>query len=367
MSRWKEIGFGAYNTVYRSSDGRKVLKIQRKHNTQDAEYDVPERSVRLWNEVNSNILPRAYVVYNSEYGKGWVCPYVSGRKATDKEISMELISIFNATGRIIVDATVNKNFIRSNDGKVVCVDVGMAVRIDSVENKYGKRKGSVVSNNSWHHLCNKYTAHFKSKKTLFPQSINIIKALLFISINRPDIRDVNFLKSNNNLIKKLARSYEHGIKIDENNFIDENTNYKFNDAKTTVLDEIETNLTATKESVKNHLVKYINSRGQINQEQKFIASFATFFFRNTTLTDYKVNKTLLLIRKIDEINSISELQELIGNAQEDSMLSKANFNSGNFTCLEKCMRIIDSAQTGESLDYRSSFYQRYFSCIWSYN
>ena len=91
------------------------------------------------------------------------------------------------------------------------------------------------------------------------------------------------------------------------------------------------------------------------------------FFRNTTLTDYKVNKTLLLIRKIDEINSISELQELIGNAQEDSMLSKANFNSGNFTCLEKCMRIIDSAQTGESLDYRSSFYQRYFSCIWSYN
>ena len=374
MSRWKKIGQGSYNTVYLSSDGRKVLKIQRKHNTKDAEYDFPERSVRLWNEVNSHILPRAYVVYNSEYGNGWVCPYVPGRKANDKEIAMELISIFNATGRVVVDATVNKNFIRSKGGKVICVDIGMAARIEGVENKYtfkyGRRKGSVVSNNSWRHLRDNYTEHFQSSKKLYPKSISVIQALLYITINRPDISNANFLKYNDSLLRKLAKAYVKGKEIDEPIFREEIENYIYDedsDENMECLAEMELKLKSTKESLKANLLNYINSRGLINQEQKFVASFSTVFFRNVTLTNYKVIKTQLLIRRIDEINSLRDLQELIGGAQEDSMLSQANFNSGIFTCLEKCMQIIDGAETGDRLDYSTSFYRNYFSYIWPYN
>jgi len=374
MNRWKKIGHGSYNTVYLSSDGRKVLKIQRKHNTKDAEYDCPERSVRLWNEINSHILPKAYVVYSSEYGKGWVCPYVDGNKANDKEIAMELINIFNSTGRVVVDATVNKNFIRSKNGKVVCIDMGMAARIEGIENKYtsiyGRRKGSLVSNNSWRNLSKSYTEHFKLSKKNYPKSINIIQALLYITINLPHISHVNLLKFNDKIIKKLARAYESCTEIDDSKFSDEIENYVFKESKEEDVDlliEQDLKLRNIKESIKSNLLKYINSRGIINQDQMFIASFSTLFFRNVTLTNYKVNKTQLLIRRIDEINSLRDLQELIGNAQEDSMLSQANFNSGIFTCLEKCMQIIDGAETGDRLDYSTSFYRNYFSYIWPYN
>jgi len=119
---WSLLGEGAYNIAYINPQGTLVLKIQK-----DKPYDtdLPERSVRLWNEINPHCTPEAYVV-NTKYGMAWVCPFIKGRQATDDEMSNAIIDIYNNTGRIVVDATAKNNFITTHKGKVVCIDIGMA-------------------------------------------------------------------------------------------------------------------------------------------------------------------------------------------------------------------------------------------------
>lgn len=48
---WVKIGQGSYNTAYKDENSTLVFKVQLdKSNT-----DTPERSVRLWNEINNNL------------------------------------------------------------------------------------------------------------------------------------------------------------------------------------------------------------------------------------------------------------------------------------------------------------------------
>jgi hypothetical protein len=90
--------------------------------------DLPERSVRLWNEINPDLEPEATLI-STEMGDGWACPFIKGVQASDHEMSVALIDIFNRTGRIVVDATAPENFIKTPSGKVVCIDIGMALQI----------------------------------------------------------------------------------------------------------------------------------------------------------------------------------------------------------------------------------------------
>src|SRR3989338_631154 len=127
MPRWKKLGEGTYNVAYVSDDGKSVLKIQKS----DDKTDTPERSVRLWNTINPDIPPPARLE-QTEKGVGWVCPFIKGKQASDKEMSIALIDIYNKTGRIIVDATAPKNFVKLPfpRSRVVCVDVGMAIQME---------------------------------------------------------------------------------------------------------------------------------------------------------------------------------------------------------------------------------------------
>ncbi len=56
MIKWKDLGKGSYNNTYISPDGLSVLKVCHK---EDAKTDSPERSVRIWNELNPDLSPPA--------------------------------------------------------------------------------------------------------------------------------------------------------------------------------------------------------------------------------------------------------------------------------------------------------------------
>ena len=206
MSIWNLMAQGAYNSVYLSEDGKWVLKIQK---YKSDETDAPQRSIRLWKAINPQ-LP-AYLV-DTPVGGGWVCPYIKGSTPTDEDISRALITIYNRTGRIIVDATAHKNFIKMDDDEVVCIDVGMALNFENREETFFHepiRRKSIISLSAWNELSTEYIGFFQTEEARQPISIQTVKALIFIKRNRPNTTNLDFLKGEFMLISKLANAYEN--------------------------------------------------------------------------------------------------------------------------------------------------------------
>lgn len=203
---WTRLGGGTYNRTYRSADSRTVLKVQR--DSREAT-DTPLRSVRIWNQINTDLPPAA--IAKTTHGDGWTCPYVEGRQSTDPEMSGALVDIYSRTGRIIVDATAPKNFVTTPRGQVVCVDIGMALQMERSEEAGfvdARRRHSIVSRDAWTRSQHSYGKFFSDSARVYPDTVDTVKALLFIKANRPDIFDVGFLKTKPELIKRLARAYE---------------------------------------------------------------------------------------------------------------------------------------------------------------
>lgn len=202
---WIFLGEGSYNKVYISEDHTVVLKIQKN----SSGTDTPRRSVRLWNAINAHYPPPASIK-KSEFGDGWVCPFIQGDQASDEEMANALIDIFNNTGRIVVDATASKNFVTTSEGQVLCVDVGLALQLERREEIHFKdiRRKNFVCLNAWSKLSEAYNRFYKDSSFIYPKTVNIIKALIFIKYNRPDIYDANFLKTNPELVEKLAKAYD---------------------------------------------------------------------------------------------------------------------------------------------------------------
>jgi hypothetical protein len=219
---WKVLGSGSYNTAYVNNKKTLVFKVQLDSNDMT---DLPERSVRLWNEINSHIDPKAELMNIQGLGNGWTCPYINGKQASDLEMGIGLIDIFNKTGRIVVDAAAPNNFIRTESGKIVCIDIGMALQLEEREKLQFVdtkliRRNSITSLNTWQSLQDVYIPFFnKCSKLNLHVTSDTVKALLFIKQYRPDIFDVNFLKndviySKNNvnskasLVQLLALAYD---------------------------------------------------------------------------------------------------------------------------------------------------------------
>lgn len=358
---WTKLGKGAFNFAYKSDDGKSVFKVQ-----QDAseKTDTPDRSVRLWNEINPHLPPPATVTEDKELGKGWICPFVEGRQSADNEMSDALVSIFNNTGRIIVDAISPRNFITTNDGKVMCIDIGMALQMENREEEVclstrGRRK-SVVSLETWQGLHYEYNAYFERGRDLRPLTVDTIKALLFIKANRPDIFDVSFLKTDPSCVSKLVRAYDRSngafhrqaltyldqvVSSANKSEPEEKTPPEIRQGKETLKEKRPINLDNIKESCIKELERYINSRGSIH-EGKFKASLITRFFRNLELTSDKVGRTQNVIANIQNASSIGEITNLISAAQTDPVITKAGsiFSSNLGAKLGKCAIILENAK-----------------------
>lgn len=207
---------GNYNYVYRNKESTMVLKIPKEEFGGTIPLtDIPERAVRIWNELNSHIAPSAHIV-ETTYGKGWICPFIDGEQASDKEIGAALVDIYNRSGRIVMDALAPKNFIkRRSDGLVVCVDVGLALQLEQQQKSTNlhrvTRQNSETSLSEW----GKRAWFFESKNReiedklpgKYPHTLSTSRALIFLKTYRPDLVDVSFLKHDLELRDKLAKAY----------------------------------------------------------------------------------------------------------------------------------------------------------------
>lgn len=211
--RWIPLGHGSYNMAYRNEDSTLVFKAA----LNDSPTDRPERSVRLWNLLNPHLKPRAEISrqkINGKWVKGWICPFVRGIEASDKQIREKLLDIFNSTGRIIMDAVAPNNFLQTPNGEIVCIDIGHALEIEHRQEAalVGlPRKPSFTSLETYVELYQPRENNWLTKnEKYFPKSIRAIKALSFIKLHRPDITNVNFLKKSPKTVKLLAAAYDHG-------------------------------------------------------------------------------------------------------------------------------------------------------------
>ncbi|CDZ76087.1 hypothetical protein BN59_00351 [Legionella massiliensis] len=180
---WTVLGSGSYNKVWRSdfSEPMPLVLGESYPGPWVLKYPIPsgdsvtnamnssERAVRVWNEINSQSLPKA-----GYYKKGWVAPYITNtRPATDNEIALKLIDIFCKQRRIVIDAAIKGNFLTRNDtGEVLLVDVDLAL----------KRSNSLASID-FAKMLDRRTAHYWSDPLLQqekPKTLEITKNLLYL-------------------------------------------------------------------------------------------------------------------------------------------------------------------------------------------
>ena len=343
---WTEFAEGRYNRVFHNEDYSLVLKIQKGNSIADA----PERSVRLWNELNPHLSPPAQTM-QSIHGLGWVCPYVHGRAASDKEMMLGVLDIFNRTGRIVVDATSTKNFIVTTEGTLVCVDVAMALQLEQREKAYLTHpKAKRLSQDSIMTWDDKYLAYgpfFANHREDKPKTISLIKALLFIRFYRPDIYDASFLKDDPKLRGNLAIAYELHVRENKKIFGPQQkitSSTRIAEALDNLLIKRTINLESIKKSCIRELYRYINSRGSLNANQEFQPSWVTRLFRNPMLTMRKTNDALRLINALQQTESLKQLQSTLANISEKKVLFFSNFSSGYESSIAKCLEITATAE-----------------------
>lgn len=367
--QWIELGSGSFNIAYRNNEYTQVLKIPK---YQSGPTDLPERSVRLWNEINSH-LPAAYLA-STQHGNGWICPYIEGRQSTDSEMAGALIDIYNKTGRIITDATAPKNFVTTASGKVVCIDIGMALQLQKKEETLvantHKRTKSVVSLEAWADLQAAYTPFFRKTQHHYPKTVDTIKALLFIKSNRPDIFDASFLVTDSKIRLRLSHAYDAQESHFHSNTDIKTTLNMLEQASSTkkrpTPDEISearkklqnirpVNLLSIKESCLVEIERYIRSRGTLKVDGKFDPSWITKIFRNIKLTTSKVENMKQLKNKINSADSYQEIKDHIDNLLQKNEATKSTFKSGLENSLARCLQIVYLGEQQGSQPQKSYF------------
>lgn len=355
MITWAPLKSGEYNDVYKSSDGLWVLKIQKSDiNKEVVDLDTPERSVRIWNELNPDF-NTAYVEENTPYGKGWVCPFIAGEQASNTQIFGALIQIFNQHGRIVIDAPSSGNFLVTSDKKVVCVDVGMCLQLEQrthLNFTQPLRRASVISRKTMHNLKGAYDECFTKTPKDYSLCVKAIKALLFIKNYRPKINNAGFLFVNNDLLNLLAGAYDKKYVIDalmqldnldttptknsleEPGTIDGQELQELNSSNSIVL-------SSAKSTCSNALDQYIYSRGWLSKDGLFSPSRKTLLFRDTMLTNTKVQCARALKRNIQQADTLEEMDEYIHVTNEfNNRLNTKHTVSGLGTSLAKCHFIV---------------------------
>ncbi len=109
-------------------------------------------------------------------------------------------------------------------------------------------------------------------------TVNTIKALLFLRENRPDITNADFLNTTHSYKSKFGLNLQRS---------------------------------------------YLTTLSSLNYEGDFQASFLTRKLRDKALTEYKVKGAFSLIEDIRKENTIDRVQSLIEAATEEQRLNKA--------------------------------------------
>lgn len=353
---WNYLASGSYNDVYLNQEKTLVFKIQQ---SREDRADNPERSVRLWNLFNSHITPPAQRI-TIEDKSGWICPYIEGSfNVSDTEISDIVLDIFNRTGRILVDAVAKHNFIKTNppNSQVVCIDFGLALALECQEDNASREK-SITSLETWENIKTELSSFFKQSTLTQPLSTALIKALLFIKLNRPDMHNADFLRNNKTLIKKLATAYD--IYQNEMNYLNANLLKQIDDCflnKEVVRSQpsLEVNtimatpeIILSPESQRLPLIKaycemelnnYLISREQSMTSLALIPLINNSFFRNQELTARKVNAVNNAIANLKKAKSIQALSQVIKTLDTPDLLS-SSYTYGLEQAIKKCQSVL---------------------------
>ncbi|MCX7120445.1 MAG: hypothetical protein NTZ67_01505 [Gammaproteobacteria bacterium] len=201
------LGSGRFNVVYVNKKNKEVLKkpISARELT-----DLPERAVRLWNLINPDYQARL-----TKDGQSWIVSLIEGVLPTDDEIAQSIVDIFNQTGRIVIDADVSGNFIKTKikttEGKTVektmCVDIGSALQLLPRISDISIAFWSVVRPRQ-----EKELNDLQNQTVL----IKMIKALLFLQKFVPDMNEASPLVKDKFFFQTTAAAYSAHINNDEN-------------------------------------------------------------------------------------------------------------------------------------------------------
>jgi hypothetical protein len=205
---------GNFNYVFCDASRSHVFKVQQSSKLSNADLilDTPERSVRLWNQINAHLRPKAVVcsistpqVLDTKTGTvllaakeyiGWSSPFIQGRNSTPQEITQALIDIYNRCGRVVLDGLVPGNFKTLSNGEVVCVDIGMSLRLQKTDEE-GIENLSFASNVVWETTSKSsylpwLKAYEANKK--FNDVVKTTKALYVLQQQFPHYVNADFLK-----------------------------------------------------------------------------------------------------------------------------------------------------------------------------
>lgn len=226
---WRYLTHGNYNWIYtaevdvsgpegQSSKQTLTLKIQRDClSGAEKIADLPERAVRIFKIINPGI--DVDVVKDSE-GRviGWSLPFLPGRSATPVEAGKAMLEIYRQTGQILADGFVYDNFRVLADGRVICIDIGAAVRIDMQVNNDSEAVSETgleflgIMKAGYDGFCRNHASSHNHGK-----NIQVYKALVVIQQFRPDVRDVEWLyePQHADILRQLATAYDQGTMPDK--------------------------------------------------------------------------------------------------------------------------------------------------------
>ncbi len=354
-SGWRFLASGSYNDVFFHEQTNRVLKIAKEPplGKMALQTDAAERSVRLWNEINSakgeNIAEIEKFTTNYFNVEAWTAPYIEGDEPFPHEIAETILDIFNKTGRIIVDGASRENFIKTPEGKIYCIDIGLALALEyteefiadkrklspleekistpseekELEKPRKKRKTSITSIQAWEMLEDKYnTIIFQNHASFigFNLTVNTIKALLFIRKYRPDIDNANFLKENDfALVDVLSQAYDA-------QYFEDNTKKKktiIDKAKILLTETVPPDLNQLKSRCIEVLQEYIDSRVK-TEESKVKVDYMSYFFRDSEQIKLKITLTKELIGKISEAETMKTIEDLLHAANKNPAFTKTN-------------------------------------------
>jgi hypothetical protein len=352
---WQLLGQGNYNWAFVNQERTLVLKVQKLESTPKKpdigdELDTPSRSVRLWNEINYNLTTKAALIehglrgqifYNITNDKkqpirtnlGWSCPFIEGRKSSPAEIQSALIDIYNRTGRVILDAIAEGNFVTiekgPDKGKVVCIDIGMSFRLQT----NNPRRNSLTSLAVWNQKAEaRYFPWFNKylPKPHYNKTLTTVKALLALQKYFPVVVNASFLRDSANeaLLRALADELDRPGHFHQN---------------PKNIRQLKAFYPPWPAALIQHLEHYIASRGELSLNGHFSASLSTKLFRDHQLTRRKVCFAQSLLAKLKQTTDKSLAIELIDNAlshPDSAELFKARVCSGLKESLIQCQKVL---------------------------
>lgn len=184
--KWILLGSGTYNRVYVSATAHNIEDYTSKwiikypiaqnliSETNILRLNHPARAVRKWNSINPDY--PAWVI-----GECWIAPYLGHQRYDDIEdeiIGNKIIEIYQKTGNIITDGCGSGNFIRFN-GKIICVDVDLALQQDSDDSTYAFQ--DIISDESFRDYLHYYANRNK------PYTVSVIRTLLYLDRELYDV------------------------------------------------------------------------------------------------------------------------------------------------------------------------------------